>query len=94
MRRQGRRVQRVHADECGGRRRVMFYWIASNVFSFLQTFVLYKFYTPERMRAIAEKESQKRKKNPSRYQQAMRDARRAQALKEGLAALRPYWRTV
>lgn len=62
---------------------VMFYWIASNVFSFLQTFVLYKFYTPERMRAIAEKESQKRKKNPSRYQQAMRDARRAQALKEG-----------
>lgn len=62
---------------------VMFYWIASNVFSIFQTVILYSVYSPEKMKAKVEKETAERKKNPTRYQQAMKEARRAQALKEG-----------
>lgn len=66
------------------------YWIISNIFSLVQTIVLAKVYSPEKMKAkveaeMAEKKKNK-KKNPSRYQQAMAAAR---AQQNGQAAGKP-----
>jgi len=61
----------------------IFYWIASNVFSIAQTAILGTVYSPEKMKAKVEAENAERKKNPTRFQQAMKDARKMQAIKEG-----------
>lgn len=52
---------------------VGFYWIVSNVLAFVQTIILYKVYSPEKMKAVVEKENEERKKKQktSRYRQAM-----------------------
>ena len=58
------------------------YWIISNIFSFIQTIVLTKVYSPEKMKAKVEAEmaekKKKKKQSPSRYQQAMAAARAQQ----------------
>ncbi len=50
------------------------YWIVSNVFSIFQTVILYRVYSPEKMKAKVEEEMKTKKKRPSRYQQAMKAA--------------------
>lgn len=52
------------------------YWIIGNVLSFVQSIILYTVYSPEKMKVLVEKENEKRKKKaPSRYQQAVKAAR-------------------
>lgn len=53
-----------------------FYWAVSSIFSFIQSIILYKVYTPEYVATLIEKDKQKRKKKnkPSmmqKYQQMM-----------------------
>jgi len=62
---------------------VAFYWIISNVLSFVQSIFLYTFYSPEKVRAKVEAEMKNKKKKPSRYQQAVAKAREQQALASG-----------
>lgn len=55
---------------------VSLYWTYSNIFMAVQTVILYKIYTPERMEQIALKEKEKQKakgkvKKPSRMQQML-----------------------
>lgn len=67
---------------------VVLYWIASNILMGVQSIVLYKIYTPEKMEAIFEKEKLKKKgkkKKPSRMQQALKNAQAAQAAQAGTA---------
>jgi YidC/Oxa1 family membrane protein insertase len=59
------------------------YWIASNVFSIFQTIILYRVYSPEKMKAKVEEEMKNRKKRPSRYQQAMKAAMEQQKALKG-----------
>lgn len=64
------------------------YWIVGNILMFIQSIILYKVYSPEKLKdklAIeAEKLKEKRKnKKPSAYQKALQAAREQQALKEG-----------
>lgn len=60
---------------------VVIYWIMSNCFMGLQSFILYKVYTPEKMEAILERDREKKKgkKKKSRFQQAMQQAQTTQA---------------
>lgn len=52
------------------------YWIVGNVLSFVQSIILYTVYSPEKMKEQVEKEqANRKKKKPSRYQQAMAAAR-------------------
>lgn len=54
---------------------VVIYWIMSNIFMGLQSFILYKIYTPEKMEELLEKDKKKKKKKKtSRYQQALKAA--------------------
>lgn len=57
------------------------YWIFSSLFALIQTVVLYRVYTPEKIAEIAAKEKAKKKnsKKKSMYERAME----AQALKDG-----------
>lgn len=55
-----------------------FYWTMSSLFSFLQSFILYKVYTPEYVEKLVEKDKlKKKKKNRSgmmeRYQQMLKE---------------------
>lgn len=62
------------------------YWIVGNILSFIQSIVLYKFYSPEKLKAqvaLEAEKNKKKKKKPSAYQKAMAAAREQQALKEG-----------
>lgn len=62
------------------------YWIVGNVLSFIQSIILYKFYSPEKLKAqlaLEAEKNKKKKKKPSAYQKAMAAAREQQALKEG-----------
>ncbi len=62
------------------------YWIISNITTFIQTLVLNKIYTPERIKAMAEKDNANRKKKkPSRFQEAMKQAREEQMKKQGVS---------
>ncbi|MGI5959722.1 MAG: YidC/Oxa1 family membrane protein insertase [Massiliimalia sp.] len=67
---------------------VGFYWIVSNVLMFIQTVVLYKVYSPEKMKAVVEKENEERKKKQknSRYRQAMAMAMEQQKAEEAKKA--------
>ena len=62
---------------------VAFYWIISNILSFVQSIFLYTFYSPEKVRAKVEEEMKTKKKKPSRYQQAVAKAREQQAIASG-----------
>lgn len=54
---------------------VVIYWIMSNIFMALQSFILFKIYTPEKMEKILEEEKKKKKKKKnSRYQQMLKAA--------------------
>ncbi len=60
------------------------YWIVGNILSFVQSIVLYTIYSPAKMKVLVEKEQKtKKKKKPSAYQQALRQAREQQAQKDG-----------
>lgn len=60
------------------------YWITGNVLSFLQSIILYTFYSPEKMKDKVAKENEKRKKKgPSKFQQAMADAKEEQLRQQG-----------
>lgn len=62
------------------------YWIVGNVLSFIQSLILYKVYSPEKLKeklAIEAEKNKKKKKKPSAYQKALAAAREQQALKEG-----------
>lgn len=48
-----------------------FYWTLTSFYSLIQTIVLNKIYTPERVEAMAEKDAKKRKKKKSFYQRAL-----------------------
>lgn len=68
------------------------YWIVGNILSFVQSIVLYTVYSPEKMKAQVEKEREARKKKkPSRYQQAMAAARQqsGEAVKKDSPADQP-----
>lgn len=47
------------------------YWTLTSFYSLIQTVVLNKIYTPERVEAMAEKDSKKKKKKTSFYQKAL-----------------------
>lgn len=50
------------------------YWSISNLFSIAQTIILNRVYSPAKMKAQVEKEqAMKKRKQPSRFQQAMQD---------------------
>lgn len=58
---------------------VGFYWIVSNILSFVQTIILYTIYSPEKMKAkveaeMEEKKRQQKDKKKSRYRQAVEAA--------------------
>ncbi len=53
------------------------YWIFSSVFSLLQSILLYRIYTPERVALIVAKKKKKKASKPSFYQRAL-DAQQAQ----------------
>ncbi len=60
-----------------------FYWTVSSLFSFIQSIILYKIYTPEYVAALVEKDNKKRKKKNrpnmmERYQQIMEQQNAAQ----------------
>ncbi len=60
-----------------------FYWTVSSLFSFIQSIILYKIYTPEYVAALVEKDNKKRKKKNrpnmmERYQQVMEQQNAAQ----------------
>ncbi|MCI8500645.1 MAG: YidC/Oxa1 family membrane protein insertase [Oscillospiraceae bacterium] len=58
---------------------VVYYWILTNVFMALQTLILYKIYTPEKMEKVLEEDKKKKKKKKtSRYQQALKAAAQQQ----------------
>ena len=62
------------------------YWIASNLLSLLQTFLLYKIWSPERVAAREEKlraAGKLKKKQPSKFRQAMMAAQEQQAAAKG-----------
>lgn len=64
------------------------YWIFSNLFAALQTFLLYKIWSPERVaarEAAAKAAGKFKEKKPSRFQQAMKKAQEQQALQNGTA---------
>ena len=64
------------------------YWIFSNLFALLQTFLLYKIWSPERVaarEAAAKAAGKFKEKKPSRFQQAMKKAQEQQALQDGTA---------
>lgn len=50
-----------------------FYWTSSSFFSFIQSIILYKIYTPEYVASLVEKDNQKRKKKnrPNMYQRML-----------------------
>lgn len=61
------------------------YWIISTLFSLLQSMLLYKIYTPERIAEISEKEKKKKKnRRPSMYERALA----AQQMQNGTAPSR------
>ena len=67
-----------------------FYWTMSSLFSFVQSILLYKIYTPEYVASLVEKDKAKRKKKArpnmmERYQQLMEE----QAAQNGGAKLAP-----
>lgn len=65
---------------------VVLYWIMSNILMGIQSYVLFKIYTPEKMEAIIERDKRKKKgknKKPSRMQKAMKQAQEARAAQEG-----------
>lgn len=67
------------------------YWIFSNVLSGVQTFVLYKVWSPERVAARYERDKAAGKikqKKPSKFQQAMKAAQEQQAQQQGAAKQR------
>ncbi len=61
-----------------------FYWIVSNIFSLIQTIILYTVYAPEKIKEKVAKEMEEKKKSQkkSRYRQALEIARQQQAAKE------------
>lgn len=59
------------------------YWIVSNVFSIFQTIILYRVYSPEKMKEKVAEEMKNRKKRPSRYQQAMKAAMEQKQTQQG-----------
>lgn len=63
------------------------YWIWSTVFTFAQSVILYRIYTPEKMKSIVQKEKSKKKKSGKKsfYERAME----AQALQNGTAPTKP-----
>ena len=52
---------------------VGFYWIWSSVFAFLQSFILYTYFTPKRVEAINEKLKEKNKNKKPGFMQRMLD---------------------
>ena len=50
-----------------------FYWTSSSFFSFIQSIILYKIYTPEYVASLVEKDNRKRKKKnrPNMYQRML-----------------------
>jgi len=58
---------------------VVIYWIMSNILMGVQSFILYKVYTPEKMEKLLAKDNDKKKgkKKPSRYQQALKQSQGA-----------------
>lgn len=61
------------------------YWTIGNVCMIITNAILYKVYSPEKMKEIVEKErAQKKKKPKSKYQQAMEAAREEQRKRAGL----------
>jgi len=64
------------------------YWIFSNVFSGLSTFLLHKIWSPERVAAKEEADraaGKIKKKKPSKFQQMMKSAQEQQAAQNGTA---------
>lgn len=62
------------------------YWIVGNILSFIQSIILYKVYSPEKLKekiALEVEKNKKKKKKPSAYQKALEAARQQQALKDG-----------
>lgn len=64
------------------------YWIVGNILSFIQSIILYKVYSPEKLKdkialEMEEKKKKRKNKKPSAYQQALAAAREQQALKQG-----------
>ena len=53
---------------------VVVYWIASNILSGVQSYLLFKIYTPEKMEKLLEKEKKKKQGKGSRFQEAMKQA--------------------
>lgn len=61
------------------------YWTVGNVCMIITNAILYKVYSPEKMKALVEKEQAAKKKKPkSKYQQAMEAAREEQRRRAGL----------
>ncbi len=56
---------------------VGFYWIWSTVFAFVQSAVLYAYFTPERLKVIAEKDKEKKKNKKPGFMQKMMDQQAA-----------------
>ena len=52
---------------------VGFYWIWSSVFAFIQSFVLYSYFTPKRVEVINEKLKEKNKNKKPGFMQRMMD---------------------
>ena len=61
------------------------YWTIGNLCMIITNAVLYHVYSPEKMKAVVEKEMANRKKKPkSRYQKLMEEARAEQRARQGL----------
>ncbi|MCX7658149.1 MAG: YidC/Oxa1 family membrane protein insertase, partial [Oscillospiraceae bacterium] len=54
-----------------------FYWIMQSVFSFAQSIVLNKIYTPEKMQEIVKKEQEKKKRKGPTYMQKVLEQQKA-----------------
>ena len=61
------------------------YWTIGNICMIVTNAILYKVYSPEKMKAIVEKEQAAKKKKPkSKYQKMMEEARAEQRTRQGL----------
>lgn len=68
---------------------VGFYWIWSAVFSFLQTFLLYMYFTPKRVEAINAKIKEKNKSKKPGFMQRMMEQQNELAKAQGVTGTRP-----
>lgn len=61
------------------------YWTVGNICMIITNAILYRVYSPEKVKAMVEKEMAERKKKPkSKYRQLMEEARAEQRAKQGL----------